>query len=239
MLCFILFERFVEYVVLQHEANLSRNSSEESGTFKPKSPNVSTCNVSTYDRTDHHANVLFYSYNNHECIDHRVDHRTVNNTLTSAGTDFTYTRHELLSLRKNHSPLCDETYNNIKGLGIARRCRPRGRRAGTHMLKKTNEISSSTTVTIGNDHEHQNPNSVTRPAAGMNKRKNLKIHSWNANRLSNKTAILVDHIVEHDVDIMCITETWLKEDSLVIIGECTLSSLIFHVEITKKGEVLL
>ena len=50
---------------------------------------------------------------------------------------------------------------------------------------------------------------------------NLNVHHWNARSLRNKTHLTCDYIMENDVDIMIITESWLKKDELVIIGEST------------------
>ena len=44
---------------------------------------------------------------------------------------------------------------------------------------------------------------------------------WNAHSVRNKSHLLHDYISEYEVDIMCITETWLRSDDDVIIGECT------------------
>ena len=49
----------------------------------------------------------------------------------------------------------------------------------------------------------------------------LEVHTWNARSISNKTVTLLDHVIEHDVDIMFINETWLAENDPVVIGECT------------------
>ena len=38
----------------------------------------------------------------------------------------------------------------------------------------------------------------------------LKIRLWNAHSVRNKTFLLHDYISEHDIDIMLITETWLR-----------------------------
>ena len=50
---------------------------------------------------------------------------------------------------------------------------------------------------------------------------NLIVHLWNANSLRNKTVTLSDHVLSYDVDIMIVVETWLSDDDMVIIGECT------------------
>ena len=49
----------------------------------------------------------------------------------------------------------------------------------------------------------------------------LNIHIWNARSICNKTTVAYDYTLEQDVDILVLTETWLKGDDHVIIGEIT------------------
>ncbi|XP_072024913.1 uncharacterized protein [Amphiura filiformis] len=72
-----------------------------------------------------------------------------------------------------------------------------------------------------------------RPIARTKPYSNLTVHHWNANRITNKTTTLVDHVIEYDVDIMFITETWLAENDLVVIGEC--KPLVMSFEFPKRG----
>jgi len=44
---------------------------------------------------------------------------------------------------------------------------------------------------------------------------------WNAHSVCNKTTSISDFVIDHDVDILCITETWLSTNDTVIIGELT------------------
>lgn len=44
---------------------------------------------------------------------------------------------------------------------------------------------------------------------------------WNAHSICNKTFLLHDYISEHDIDIMFITETWLRAEDPVVIAECS------------------
>jgi hypothetical protein len=55
----------------------------------------------------------------------------------------------------------------------------------------------------------------------------LTVHSWNAQSIGNKTAILVDHVLENDIDLMFLSETWLFPTDTVIIGELTPPSYKF------------
>ena len=47
------------------------------------------------------------------------------------------------------------------------------------------------------------------------------MHVWNANSIRNKASTILNHVLSHDVDIMCIVETKLLVDAHVVIGEVT------------------
>ena len=49
----------------------------------------------------------------------------------------------------------------------------------------------------------------------------LDVHLWNARSICNKTTAFSDYVLEHDIDLMAITETWLSDDSYIVIGELT------------------
>ena len=44
---------------------------------------------------------------------------------------------------------------------------------------------------------------------------------WNARSVSNKTTAVSNYIIEEDVDIMFVTETWLNINDALVVGECT------------------
>ena len=44
---------------------------------------------------------------------------------------------------------------------------------------------------------------------------------WNIQSLRNKSLQLCDYIIEHDIDVMILTESWIRDDEHVIIGEST------------------
>jgi hypothetical protein len=58
-------------------------------------------------------------------------------------------------------------------------------------------------------------------------KRNLDVHYWNAQSLGNKTTTINDYLLEKDIDLLVITETWLAEEDPVIIGECTPSGYSF------------
>lgn len=126
-----------------------------------------------------------------------------------------YSCDELLNLRSpiSESPISDDVYHSFKELGIARRSR--GRRAGMHMFKKNQRQNTRPELEVdmltdgrlmSNSVVHhglsQSRNSSTiQTNASTTPPAKLNIHSWNAQSIRNKTAFLVDHVLEHDVDL--------------------------------------
>ena len=47
----------------------------------------------------------------------------------------------------------------------------------------------------------------------------LDIRVWNARSIRNKTTTLNAYVIQHDIDIVFLTETWLATDDPVVIGE--------------------
>ena len=45
----------------------------------------------------------------------------------------------------------------------------------------------------------------------------MNVHYWNAQSIGNKTTTICDYLLDKDVDILVITETWLAEDDPVTI----------------------
>ena len=50
-------------------------------------------------------------------------------------------------------------------------------------------------------------------------KKCLDVHCWNAQSVSNKTLTIYDYILDKDVYVLIITESWLAEEDPVILGE--------------------
>ena len=65
--------------------------------------------------------------------------------------------------------------------------------------------------------------------------KQLNIRLWNARSACNKTVSIYDNIIENDVDIIVITETWLTESDPVIIGEMLPEGYSF-LNFPRKGD---
>ena len=47
----------------------------------------------------------------------------------------------------------------------------------------------------------------------------LNLRVWNSQSVCNKTDKLRDYVTDHDIDILCLTETWLRPEDPVVIGE--------------------
>ncbi|XP_072018281.1 uncharacterized protein [Amphiura filiformis] len=57
--------------------------------------------------------------------------------------------------------------------------------------------------------------------------KYLNIRIWNAQSLRNRTTTISDYLIQDNVDIMFVTESWLNINDSVVIGECTPPSYDF------------
>ncbi len=154
------------------------------------------------------------------------------------GAMLQYSRTQLLELRNQPGSkkwLPQPVYTTLKDHGIFHM---RSRRAGTHIRRRVNHSTENPNQQEHDDHPKQIPVHTTRlekkkinGQAGPNLSNlrpirhetlsNLNVHIWNARSLRNKTYLTCDYIIENDVDVMIITESWLKSDELVIIGECT------------------
>ncbi len=77
-------------------------------------------------------------------------------------------------------------------------------------------------------------------AHGSPTRHNATVCLWNAGSIRNRTATLSDYLIEHDVDLIRITESWLKINDAVVIRVCTLPSYSFLIfqEIQMTMDVL-
>ena len=49
--------------------------------------------------------------------------------------------------------------------------------------------------------------------------RNMSIRLWNARSVRKKTIAISENIIENDVDLFVVTETWLTEEDPVVIGE--------------------
>ena len=112
--------------------------------------------------------------------------------------------HSMMPLSKNLR-VDDVTWQQITSLQINRvKKTHRGKRAGRQQREKAEKLSTS------NAHLDTDSSSP-----------NIKFAMLNARSVKNKTAELVDYVVEHELDIVAICETWLSPDDAAPIGQLT------------------
>ena len=154
-----------------------------------------------------------------------------------------YSRTELLQLNKyNHQTapkLPCELWTHLQNLGITYRCRlPRRKRGGRRKPRSLNDkhdplkISSESVPTfqklpVCNANPPADQDTTNHDAASVN------LCVLNPRSVRNKTHVLCDYIVDNDLDVFAITESWLSDDSnkhKKTIGHLTLPGYdLFHV----------
>ncbi|XP_072021334.1 uncharacterized protein [Amphiura filiformis] len=64
----------------------------------------------------------------------------------------------------------------------------------------------------------------------------LNLSVWNAQSVCNKTDKLCDYVTDHDIDVLCLTETWLRPDDPVVIEELSPPGYSF-INVPRNSEV--
>ena len=118
----------------------------------------------------------------------------------------TYSRLELLGLMpsKCHLPL--STFTTLKELQI---CGVQPTQRGTRGGKIKHVEYRPTHKTIGPIENNSTVNT--------NKTFNLSL--WNSQSACNKTVEICDYVIDRDIDVLCLTETWMQNEDQVVIGE--------------------
>ncbi len=174
----------------------------------------------------------------------KLEHDKIN----SNSTNISYSRHQLLDLNKKYK-LSAPVWTTIGDLGI--RKRPRGRKSGRSKQGRNKiqicDLNYNSTSELPCNPQSLEPQAIPVLSGHRTKRSDgngginstnlvkikctgkqcLDIHYWNAQSVSKKTTTIFDYILDKDVDILVITETWLGEDDPVITGECTPSGYCF------------
>ena len=162
------------------------------------------------------------------CIDlttssiHLSDRLSVIETNASNIIMGVYSRCELLQLRDSevsNARLPQGVWRTILSLGLEKdEFRPthRGVRAGLKVKQKTNAPTPRMNFSSTSSCDSTCSDSY------------INVCQWNARSVRNKTVTCTEYLLDHNVDIMLITETWLtKEKDPVVIGELTLPGYNF------------
>jgi hypothetical protein len=113
-------------------------------------------------------------------------------------------------------------WKRINELGICKALR--GRRAGCNMQRNIgSRITCRPEVVLTNDLDSVNTNNLTviHPSTDFGKMSPVNVSLINARSVCNKTTLLSDFIIDHDLDLFCITETWLKNSDFTSNGSLT------------------
>ncbi|XP_071510967.1 uncharacterized protein [Diadema antillarum] len=115
--------------------------------------------------------------------------------------------------------------------GHQRRCRKhRGKRGGRRKQRQIRVHTASNLTDriwryeVRNDNGRNLSNIVNVPQEHDCK---LNVQLWNCNSVRNKTNFLLEHVIDSNVDIMFLTETWLLSVDPVVIDECTPAGYTF------------
>ena len=111
----------------------------------------------------------------------------------------------------------------IERLNLCRRPTRRGTKAGTRRFKPITRVASRLCQEgshVGKQTGVNNANLIqlTSRATGAHQetRKSTKLGLLNARSLRSNYNIICDYVLEHDIDILCLTETWLTPNDDII-----------------------
>ena len=162
------------------------------------------------------------------------------------------TQHSAVSLHRMagstmlfRKPFFKSLWLTLTTNGIAKR-KPtrRSRRGGTKLQRPiTLTVSVSRSVTQGTNKLRARANTATR-RCGANvynlQHDTLTQHDHsfackpaivallNVRSIRNKGAFITDHVLQHDIDMLCLTETWLSTDDESLVASITPDGYTFH-----------
>ena len=124
-----------------------------------------------------------------------------------------YSREQLLNLQPTtRNRISLDVYNTVRELNI---CSVGPTRRGHRSFSKqqktlptivTNRVPSNKLI------RQVNHDNLTQLPRVDNSTDCLNVCLWNAQSVRNKSLYICDYILEHDLDIMIITESWIKEN---------------------------
>ena len=162
-------------------------------------------------------------------------------TLLLITTFFTmqYSSEQLHLLKKESSNerLPTPVWNVIKSCNLhVSPATHRGVRAGTRKQKFTSAAPQLHQATLSNN-QFPSDSSTRHQCKPTVKQTNLHLTFWNVRSLCNKATEVGDYITEQNIDLLAITETWLKDTNSHVINECTPTgySICHTPRITSSG----
>ena len=165
---------------------------------------------------------------------------TIYMIMKVSGMTIRYSANQLLKLGQQPTRLKvdSRTWNKINELEIVRQQRgvKGGRRKQRKILpwttNRVNQLEMDMTLTPG-----INNNNLTLVTCKANQEKLLKVSLINARSICNKAAVIKDYIIEENLDILTITETWLGNTNNLAVGEIAPPgfSVIHKPRLTGKG----
>ncbi|KAJ8030613.1 hypothetical protein HOLleu_27076 [Holothuria leucospilota] len=117
---------------------------------------------------------------------------------------FVYSRNQLYSIRRRQCvpPLQQDTIDTLKAHTI---WRFRGNRRGSHVRRSCYATSQLRNPNALGSEDRQTVHVAVPPSPLL-----LDFGLINARSVKNKDVVLVDYIIDHNLDLLGITETWLS-----------------------------
>ena len=130
--------------------------------------------------------------------------------------NISYSRLELLGLMPAKCRIPFSTFQTLKDLEICG-VQPthRGTRGGKNKtLDHHYEVEINSCISPA----HNNSGSMENSSIGVST-KTFNLSLWNSQSVGNKTTELCEYVTNRDIDVLCLTETWMHHDDQVVIGE--------------------
>ena len=136
--------------------------------------------------------------------------------ITASAIKLNYSRQQLLDLRAK-SKLQPDLYQFLKFQGILRTRRTRAGKAmkqscGFHKISSVWNVRKPSRVKLSVGPNLNNLVSIKRHPLNSSSANSLNFCLLNARSIINKTLQIKDFVVDKNIDILALTETWLKPD---------------------------
>jgi hypothetical protein len=159
--------------------------------------------------------------------------------MTSAGI-YKYSSEILRSYNEGVgkvSPNCIQLTRNLNIHRIKRKTRRRGRRAYRQWRHRVSEMNTSNLIQIN----IENNNSETKIPFPISN-SFIKIGLFNAHSVNNKDTLIKDFVIEENIDLLVICETWLKDNDVstawIDTSQLVKIMILYYIpELTEKAGV--